>query len=207
MEYADRPDLVIKHKYYLDMISWAEEDQTAKIMQAFPCLINTGILDAHLPARIYVDDALMFAIRQQQIMMTLAAIIAAIFVIMSKANTLILQCPLAMDKWIALVVGPINMMLGIIVDTNKMTVAIPTKYDAEVHLLLDNTWHVNRKSVTVNEAQTLTGKLGHLAKGAPWVHHLLMQMYADIAQSLSGNKALLLESSQEFCNIIQLLKT
>jgi hypothetical protein len=24
--YADRPDLVIKHKHYLDMISWAEED-------------------------------------------------------------------------------------------------------------------------------------------------------------------------------------
>jgi hypothetical protein len=50
--YADRPDLVIKHKYYLDMISWAQEDPTAKITQAFPCLINTGTLDAHLPARI-----------------------------------------------------------------------------------------------------------------------------------------------------------
>jgi hypothetical protein len=62
VEYADRPDLVIKHKYYLDMISWAEEDPTAKIPQAFPCLIKTGILDAHLPARIYVYDALLLAL-------------------------------------------------------------------------------------------------------------------------------------------------
>jgi hypothetical protein len=57
--YADRPDLVIKHKYYLGMISWAEEDPTTKITQAFPFVINKGTLDARLPGRIYVDDALM----------------------------------------------------------------------------------------------------------------------------------------------------
>jgi len=60
--YADRPDLVIKHKYYLNMISWAEEDPTAKITQAFPCVINKGTLDARLPARIYVDDALLLGL-------------------------------------------------------------------------------------------------------------------------------------------------
>ena len=83
----------------------------------------------------------------------------------------------------------------------------PAEYAAEVHLLLDSTWHVNWKSFTVNEAQMITGKLGHLAEGAPWVHHLLTQMYADIARALSGNKALLLESSQEFRDIVQSLKS
>ena len=62
MAYDDCPDLVIKHKYYLNMISWAEEDPTAKITQAFPCLINKGTLDARLPARIYVDDALLLGL-------------------------------------------------------------------------------------------------------------------------------------------------
>jgi hypothetical protein len=63
MAYADRPDLVIKHKFYLDMISWAEEVPTTKITPAFPCLINKGTLDnAHLPARIYVDDALLLGL-------------------------------------------------------------------------------------------------------------------------------------------------
>jgi hypothetical protein len=60
--YADRPDLVIKHKYYLDMISWAEEDPTTEITPAFPCAINKGTLDDRLPARIYVDDALLLGI-------------------------------------------------------------------------------------------------------------------------------------------------
>ena len=63
--YADRLDLVIKHRYYLDMISWAEEDPTAKIAQAFPCLINTGTLDAHLPARIYVNDTLLLGLSRR----------------------------------------------------------------------------------------------------------------------------------------------
>ena len=87
MEYADCPDLVIKHKYYLDMISWAEEDQTAKITRAFPCLVNTGILDdAHLPARIYVDDALLLGLSRRQIELKLAALIEAIFVFMGKPD-------------------------------------------------------------------------------------------------------------------------
>ena len=106
MEYADRPDLVIKHKYYLDMISWAEEDQTAKIMQAFPCLINTGILDAHLPARIYVDDDLLLSLSRRHMELVLAALIEAFFVIMGTPDTTLHQCPLAMDKWLDLVVAP-----------------------------------------------------------------------------------------------------
>jgi hypothetical protein len=62
--YADHPDLVIKHKYFLDMISWAEDSQIARITPAFPCLINTGTWDVHLPARIYVDDALLLGLLQ-----------------------------------------------------------------------------------------------------------------------------------------------
>ncbi len=67
MAYADHPDLVIMHKYYFNMISWAGHDPTAKITPAFPCLMNKETLEAHgnkakLPARIYVGDALMMAL-------------------------------------------------------------------------------------------------------------------------------------------------
>jgi len=86
-------------------------------------------------------------------------------------------------------------------------VAIPPHYVAEVRELLDTTWHVSRKSFTVNESQKLTGKLGHLAEGAPWLHHLMTQMYASIAKALASNKAILLESSHKFKNIIQSLST
>jgi hypothetical protein len=65
--YADRPDLVIKHKYYLNMISWEEPNPTAMTTHTVPCLMNKGTLDAQgnratLPARIYVDNALVLAL-------------------------------------------------------------------------------------------------------------------------------------------------
>ncbi len=102
--YVDRPNLVIKHKYYLDMISWEETDPTALITQAIiPCSINKGTLDAQgnrakLPARIYVNDALVLALSKCHMMQVLAALIKAIFVIIGKPDTTVWQCPLAMDK-------------------------------------------------------------------------------------------------------------
>ena len=77
--------------------------------------------------------------------MVLAALIEAIFVVMGEPDTALRQCPLAMDnKWLELVVGPILIMLGLIIDTNKLTVAIPEKYVPELCDLIDTTWHVNR---------------------------------------------------------------
>jgi len=206
VEYADCPDLVIKHRYYLDMISWAEEDQTAKITQAFSCLINTGILDAHLPG-IYVDDALLLALSRRHMELVLAALIKAIFVIMGAPDTTVRQCPLAMDKWLDLVVAPKQRMLGLEIDTNKLTVGIPSDYAAEVLTLLNTTWHSSRRRFTVGDAQKLTGKLGHLAEGANWVFHLLTHLYASIAYVLSENKCLLVDTSPEFRNICLSLQT
>jgi hypothetical protein len=84
MAYADHPDLVIMHKHCLDMISWAKHDPTVKITPAVPCSMNKGTLEAHgnrakLPARIYVDDALMLALSRCHIELVLAALIKAIF--------------------------------------------------------------------------------------------------------------------------------
>ena len=45
--------------------------------------------------------------------LVLAALIEAIFVIMSKPDTAVCQCPLAMDKWLDLVVAPKQRMLGL----------------------------------------------------------------------------------------------
>jgi hypothetical protein len=97
--------------------------------------------------------------------MVLASLIEAIFVVMGEPDTALRQCPLAMDKWLELVVGPILIMLGLIINTNKLTVAIPEKYMSKLRELIDTTWHVNHRSFTVKEAQKLNGKLGHLAEG------------------------------------------
>ncbi len=119
--YADCPDLVITHKHYLDMISWAKYVPTAKIILSIPCLMSKGTLEAHgnrakLPARIYVDDALMLALSRCYMELVLAALIEAVFVIMGKPDTTVCQCPLAMDRWLELVIAPKQRMLGLIID-------------------------------------------------------------------------------------------
>ena len=73
--------------------------------------------------------------------------------------------------------------------------------------LLNNNGHADRKQSIVLEAQKLTGKLGHLAKGSTWIFHLLSHLHTSIAHALSENKCLLLESSREFREIVIFLKT
>ncbi len=127
--------------------------------------------------------------------------------VMGEPDTLVRQCPLAMDKWCELIMGPVQTMLGLDINTYRLTVGIPTQCVQEVLKLLNNTWHACWKQFIVLEAQTLTCKLGHLAKGATWIFHLLSHLYASIVHALSENKYFLLESSGEFQEIMISLKT
>jgi hypothetical protein len=149
----------------------------------------------------------MIALDVDHMKMVLAATIKAIFVVMGKSDVVVRQCPLAMVKWLELVIGPKQTMLGLIIDTNRLTVAIPAKYLQEVLNLLNFTWHSNQRCFKVSEAQKLTGKLARLAKGANWVFHLLSHLYLSIAYALSENKRLLTESSAEFQNIVLAIRT
>jgi hypothetical protein len=121
---------------------------------------------------------------------------------MGKPNESVWQCPLAMDKWNELVIGPRQTGSWLIIDTNQLTVAIPIKYLTEVWDLLDSTWNPNRCCFKVSEAQKLTGELACLAEGANWVFHLISHLYSSIAYSLAENTRLLMESLQEFRDIV-----
>ncbi len=95
-------------------------------------MINTGVLDNQgnrvpLPARIYVDDALMLAISKENMEQVLAALIEAIFVVMGVPDTSVRQCSLAMEVG-KLHVAPIQTMLGLLIDTNRTIVSIPDNY-------------------------------------------------------------------------------
>ena len=210
--YANRPKLVQKHKKYLDMINWATIDPTIALTRAVACDINQGVLDRKglaqpLPARIFVDDSFLLAITRWIMMMALAALIEAIFVVMGDPDTAVRQCPLALDKWVEMVVGPVQPSLGLILDTNRLTVAIPCSYVNDVRRIINATWHATRRTFVASEAQQLAGKLGHLAEGAPWVHHLMTHLYASIAYALAENKRLLTDSSQEFRDVVKSLTT
>ncbi len=144
----------------------------------------------------------MLALNADHMKMVLAATIKAIFIVMGEPEVAVRQCPLAMDKWLELVIGPKQTMLGLTINTNRLTVAIPPKYLQEILELLNSTWHPNRHCFKLSEAHKLTGKLARLAKGADWVFHLLSHLYLSIAYALSKNKRLLTESSAEFRNIV-----
>jgi hypothetical protein len=128
---------VEKHRQYLDMINWEENNPGVVLTPAVACELNPvlpltpgGLITQ--PARIYVDDALMFRWRRMHMEMTLGAMIEAIFVVMGEPDTTLCQCPLAMDKWRVLIVKTVQLMLGLIINTNRLTVAIPPHYIAEV---------------------------------------------------------------------------
>jgi hypothetical protein len=146
--FANRPNLVVRHKKFIDMLKWEEVDPSAELAPTFSCTINCGIMDdagnlIDLPTHIYVYGALMLALDIDNMKMVLVATIKAIFIVMGELDVAVRQCPLAMDKWLALVIGPKQTMLGLIIDTNRLTIAIPSKYLQEVYNLLNSTWHPN----------------------------------------------------------------
>ena len=151
----------------------------------------------------YVDDALMASQSVPSMKQLMAATIEAIFVIMGVPNEAVRQCPLALNKWRALIVQPKNIILGLGVCTRKLALSITSEYRMEILTLLNKSWHSKRFLFELNEIQRLLGKLARLAKGAPWIFHVLTHMYSSVAYALSRNKQFLAESSPEFQALVK----
>ncbi len=101
----------------------------------------------------------MLAISKENKEQVLAALIEAIFVVMGIIDTSVCQCSLAINKWGKMHVAPIQTLLGLLIDTNRMIISIPDDYIQDVCLLMKSTWHTHCQQFTVKEAQELTGKL------------------------------------------------
>ena len=138
--------------------------------------------------------------------MALAAVIEPIFVVLGPPETEKRECPLAMDKWIDLIIGETQTVLGLNLNTRKVTVSIPRKYLDEILLLIHNNWHKKRKTFTAIEASRLVGKLARLAEGSTWVCYMISQFYAAIAHALMQNKHTLKNSSKEFQELTSLVQ-
>jgi hypothetical protein len=109
--------------------------------------INPGIKEepgiiTPLSANIYVDDILAAAAYKKNMERLLATTIQAIFTVCGKPDISVCQCPLLMEKWLELIVGPKQIVHGLVVDTNKMTVSITKDYIQQVQTLL-NLWDPN----------------------------------------------------------------
>ena len=211
-KFANKPLLVQKHKKFIDMVLWdLPMGQSDKPIKAFKCPLNPGVFDKfgnqiNHPSRIWVDDILIAAVGVEKMKMALAAVIEAIFVVLGQPETEKRECPLAMDKWIDLVIGETQTVLGLNLNTRKLTVSIPRKYLDEILLLIHNSWHKKRKTFTAIEASRLVGKLARLAEGSTWVCYMISQFYAAIAHALMQNKYTLKNSSKEFQDLTSLIQ-
>ena len=81
-----------------------------------------------MTANIYFDDILAAAARQENMTRLLMAVIKAIFTVCGTPDTAVQQCPLSLKKWHKLIVGPRQIVLGLVVDTNTMMVGIMDEY-------------------------------------------------------------------------------
>jgi hypothetical protein len=159
-----------------------------------------------MTANIYVDDILAAAAFQDNMTRLLVAVIEAIFSVCGIPNTAVQQCPLSLEKWHKLIVGPRQIVLGLVVDTNKMTVNITNEYIKKVRVLL-GLWDPNKRFFKVKDMQKLVGKLASLGEDAPWIFKLMSHLYTSLVYALKSNTKLLEKSSSGFRDLIKQIST
>jgi hypothetical protein len=102
--YSKRRDLVEKQKDLLDLLKWDEKHTPQlELVQAFSCKINQGVKNElgeikPLTANIYVDNILGTLAFKEYVIRLLAAIIEAIFVVCSRPDVAVCQCPLSLES-------------------------------------------------------------------------------------------------------------
>ena len=199
--------LVSKHRDVLDKIQWCRSlhNRTKpRFTRAHRDALNQGVIDASgnpapTPHGVYVDDDIYLDVADtHRFEQAIASSIEAVFVLLGEPNPTLRQDPISWDKLHGLFVAPTNMILGLVLDLRRLTVSIPTEFTRATVVLLQTTWGPHRRSFQVKEAETLTGKLNHIAFGAPWLRHLLGNIYSSISRSLRINKSHLIRTSKHF---------
>jgi hypothetical protein len=97
-------------------------------------------------------------------------------------------------------------VLGLVIDTNTMTVGISDDYIQKVRDLLSS-WDPNKRFFKVNDMQKLVGKLARLGEGAPWIFKLMSHLYTSLAFALKSNTELLEKSSSGFRDLVKQITT
>jgi hypothetical protein len=203
--------LVMKHRAVLDRIKWCHSlngKKRPRFTRAFCEALNQGILDpngnpAPMPHGIYVDDNIYHDVADKhRFEQAIAASIEVIFMLLGESNMVLCQDPISWDKLHELLIAPVNRILGLILDLRPMTISTLPDFITGTINLLRTTWGPHRRSFKVKEAKELTGKLNHVAFGAPWLKYLLGNIYSSLAAALRLNKSHLIQTSPRFCDTL-----
>ena len=158
----------------------------------------------HIPTKhnIYVDDNLLAKVKAYM-HQALASGFEATFTIMGHPCPSVRPVPINLDKLKELVVSPLQILLGLIVNTREMIVSISDEFCREVLALLTATWHCRRESFTVKELELLVGKLGRIAQAYRPFYFFMSNLYSSLAFALHENQAFLINTSKCFYALIK----
>jgi len=112
-----------------------------------------------------------------------------------------------MDKWIGMLISHKKIMMGLVWNTRKITLCIPLDYLAEVEGIITDKWKYKKPFFFIGEIQTLVGKLDRLGEGAAWIYKLMSHLYSSVAHASPQNESLLNNSSEEFRELVQRIKS
>ncbi len=202
-----------KHNWLLQKLRWSDATSppdSTTIVCARPCSQHTGVFDSagcRLPTKhnIYVDGDLLAEVRAYM-PQALASGFEGIFTITGQPCPLLRPVAVAMDKLKELEVSPLQILLGLRVNTQEMTVSISDKFRSEVLALFTTTWHCHRESFTVKELELLVGKLGRIAQAYRPFYFLMSHLYLSLAFALRKNQAILVNTLKRFCALIKKMK-
>ena len=205
--YARRQDLVDRHRELIESLSWYNStNNNVDRVRAIPCEINQGVIINgrlnDLKASIYVDDILGAAVARTRMTRLIAAIIEAVYVVCGTPDESSRQNPLSIEKLLELIIQTRQTVLGLIINTDRMTLGITEEYLQQVRELLSK-WDHKKQTFNVKSMQKLVGKLARLGEGAPWIYKLMSHLYTSLAVALRSNTELLKNSSVEFKALIK----
>jgi hypothetical protein len=205
--------LVEKHRKHLDKLKWSKKlGQPAELTPAHASSVHKGVLDeegkpSNTPHQLFVDDDVYADVfNVERVEQTIASGIEAIFMLLGESDLLKRQDPISWEKLEEMIIHFKNKILGLLINTRKMTVEPPPEYVAAVVKLLSNTWHPGRVTFYLKEIETLAGQLQHIANTAKWLKHLMSHVYTSVAAALKGNKAFLVITNKHFREQLKIAK-
>jgi hypothetical protein len=207
--YLEQTDLIKNHAELLSLLKWDDLVLAASqsMPPAVPCTLNQGVLNHNgnviaTNGNIYVDDILGVGVSKDYVNKLLAATIEAIFTVCGEPQIDIRQCPLSLEKWLEMMIGPTQIVFGLYVNTNKMTIGITQEYREQVKSMLNDNWTSKCRFFRAGDMQKLVGKIARLGEGAPWIFKLMSHICTSLAFALQNNKTLLKASSHKFRSLI-----
>ncbi len=211
--------LVVKHRAYLNNLNWSKKLGKVRerdLIPAHATADHRGVSDengkpTNTPHHLFVDDDVYAEVYDvSRVEQTIAAGIESMFVILGESDLDKRQDPVSWDKLYEMAINFTNKILGQFINTRKMTIETPSEFIAKVVKLLETTWRGGkngRKSFLIKEAENLAGLLGHISNTAPWLKHLMSQVYTSILYALKNNTSYLIGTNKHFREQLKIAKT